>query len=145
LLTQLNCVYIFKSKLHSRPSNLSESFTLVPKLSTRQSRSLKCVKCSSEIPNARKKPKLTWHATWHHGGKCWQKNLYSLISLTLSNLSHSLPLLSPSLSPSPSPISLALSLYSLSLSPLSFHHGRLLRHRLLLAIVLLATIAFNGK
>ena len=98
MLTQLNCVYIFKSKLHYRPSNLSGSFTLVPKLSTRQSRSLKCVKWSSEIPNApRKKPKLTWHATWHHGGKYWQKNLYSLISLTLSNLSRTLPLLSLSL------------------------------------------------
>ena len=91
-------VYIFSRVNCIKPPNLSGSFTLVPKLSTRQSRSLKCVKCSSEIPNARKKPKLTWHATWHHGGKYWQKNLYSLISLTLSNLSHSLPLLSPSLS-----------------------------------------------
>ena len=142
MLTQLNCVYIFKSKLHYRPSNLSGSFTLVPKLSTRQSRSLKCVKWSSEIPNApHKKPKLTWHATWHDGGKYWQKNLYSLISLTLSNLSHPLPSLSLSLTLS----NLSRTLPLLSLSPLSFHHGRLLRHRLLLAIVLLATIAFNGK
>ena len=117
MLTQLNCVYIFKSKLHYRPSNLSGSFTLVPKLSTRQSRSLKCVKWSSEIPNApRKKPKLTWHATWHHGGKYWQKNLYSLISLTLSNLSHSLPLLSLSLSLTLSNLSRTLPLFSLSFS-----------------------------
>ena len=114
MLTQLNCVYIFKSKLHYRPSNLSGSFNLVPKLSTHQSRSLKCVKWSSEIPNAPcKKPKLTWHATWHHGGKYWQKNLYSLISLTLSNLSHPLPSLSLS------PISLALSTLSHSLPLLS--------------------------
>ena len=118
MLTQLNCVYIFKSKLHYRPSNLSGSFTLVPKLSTRQSRSLKCVKCSSEIPNARKKPKLTWHATWHHGGKYWQKKLYSLISLTLSNLSLSPFTLSPSLSLSlPHPLqSLSHSPFTLSLS-----------------------------
>ena len=114
MLTQLNCVYIFKSKLHYRPSNLSGSFNLVPKLSTHQSRSLKCVKWSSEIPNAPcKKPKLTWHATWHHGGKYWQKNLYSLISLTLSNLSHPLPSLSLS------PISLALSNLSRTLPLLS--------------------------
>ena len=60
-----------------------------------------------------------------------------------------------SLSPSPislslSPISLTLSYLSrtlplLSLSPLSFHHGRLLCRRLMLAIVLLATIAFYGE
>ena len=92
-------VYIFSRVNCIKPPNLSGSFTLVPKLSTRQSRSLKCVKWSSEIPNApRKKPKLTWHATWHHGGKCWQKNLYSLISLTLSNLSRTLPLFSLSFS-----------------------------------------------
>ena len=116
MLTQLNCVYIFKTKLHYKPSNLSGSFTLVPKLSTRQSRSLKCVKWSSEIPNApRKKPKLTWHATWHHGGKYWQKNLYSLISLTLSNLSHSLPF-TLSLSPTLSNLSRTLPLLSLFFS-----------------------------
>ena len=133
-------VYIFSRVNCIKPPNLSGSFTLVPKLSTRQSRSLKCVKWSSEIPNApRKKPKLTWHATWHHGGKYWQKNLYSLISLTLSNLSLSLSNLSHTL------LSLSHSPFTLSLSPLSFHHGRLLCRRLLLAIVLLATIAFYGE
>ena len=90
---------------------------------------------SSEVPNApRKQPKLTWHATWHHGGKYWQKNLYSLIFSDLLLLSLSLL---------PSPISHTLPL--LSLSPLSFHHGRLHRHCLLLPIVLLATTASYGE
>ena len=111
-------VYIFSRVNCIKPPNLSGSFTLVPKLSTRQSRSLKCVKWSSEIPNApRKKPKLMWHATWHHGGKYWQKNLYSLISLTLSNLSHPLPSLSLSLTLSN--LSRTLPLLSLSLPYLS--------------------------
>ena len=69
---------------------------------------------SSEVPNApRKQPKLTWHATWHHGGKHWQKNLYSLIFSDLLLLSLSLPLQSLSLSV----FILLHSLLSLSLPP----------------------------